>query len=150
MGFSSLLGSDGRAIPLSSSVLFPSPVPFLPTAAVPYLNEQSTIIVARQGFFSTILLVFPLFFVFVFRRSSTFLFILYIAFSYCLSFSSNIVDYIVFLPRTTHPHNGIHCYHQSRNGVNLDGHPGHALINSWRTRLFALNVRDTGANSGIS
>ena len=40
-----------------------------------------------------------------------FLFSLYIAFSYCLSFSSNIVDYIVFLPRTTHPYNGIHCWY---------------------------------------
>ena len=39
---------------------------------------------------------------FVSRRCPAFLFILYIAFSYCLSFSSDIVDYIVFLPRTTH------------------------------------------------
>lgn len=49
MGFYSLLGSVGRAIPLPRSV-FPLSVPFLLTAAALYLNEQSTtIIVARQG-----------------------------------------------------------------------------------------------------
>ena len=49
--FPFLLGSVGRAIPLPSSVLFPSPARFLRTAAALYLNEQSTtVIVARQGF----------------------------------------------------------------------------------------------------
>ena len=100
------LGSIGRrTIPLPISILFPlNPVSSIPFSTL-YLNGQpTTIIVARQGFFSVTFLAFrhSSLCSFVFRRCSTFLFILYIASSYCLSFSSNIVDYIVFLTRTTH------------------------------------------------
>jgi len=87
-----------------SRFCFSRPPRFLHTAAALYLNGQSTtIIVARQGLFSITFFAFwhSSLCSFVFRRCSTFLFILYIASSYCLSFSSNIVDYIVFLPRTT-------------------------------------------------
>lgn len=95
-----------------NSTPLPTPL-FLPVAFAPYLNEQSTtIIVARQGYslsaVLSILVFSSLFFRFFvgvvrFYSSCTSLF------SYCLSFSTNIVDYIVFLPCTTHPHNGIHC-----------------------------------------
>jgi len=74
---------------------------------------------------------------FVSRRCPAFLFILYIAFSYRLSFSSDIVDYIVFLPRTTHTRTMAFI---ATRGIECELGDGHLQVSRILDRRYALVI----------